>query len=83
MNIKTYTNPKAQLIKALTTLCKQTKFWIAWNHKSSFKALFVVNDIENLKSDKVQQVKCTSFFLNMIPPTLIEKKKKGKKGIFE
>jgi hypothetical protein len=53
MNIKTPTNPKDQLVKVLTTLCKQAKFWIAWNHKSSFKAPFVVNDVENLKSDKV------------------------------
>jgi hypothetical protein len=83
MNIKTSANPKAQLVKNLTTLCKQAKFWNAWNYKSSFWALFVVNDGENLKSDKMQQMRCTSFFPNMLPPTLIEKKKKGKKGIFE
>ncbi len=83
MNIKTCTNPKAQLVKALATLCKQAKFQNAWNYKSSFQALFVVNDGENLKNDQMQQMRCTSFFPNMVPPTLIEKRKKGEKGIFE
>jgi len=64
-------------------LCKQAKFWNVWNYKSSFLALFVVNDGENFLSDKMQQMRCTSFFPNMVPPTLIEKKNKGKKGIFE
>lgn len=82
MNIKTSTNPKIQLVKALATLCKQAKFWNAWNYKSRFCALFVVNDGENLKNDKVQQMKCTSFFLNMVLSTLIEKKKKEKKWDF-
>jgi hypothetical protein len=83
MNITTSTNPRAQLVKALATLCKQTTFWNVWNYKSSFWALFVINDGENLKSDIVQQMICTSFFPNMVPTTLIEMKKKGKKGIFE
>jgi len=64
-------------------LCKQDKFWNAWNYKSSFWALFVVNDGENLKNEKVQQMSCTIFFPNTVPPTLIENKKKGEKGIFE
>jgi len=55
----------------------QAKFLIAWNYKSSPWALFVINNDESLKGDKVQQMMCTICLTNMVLPTLIEKKTKG------
>ncbi len=59
----------------------QANFLIAWNYRSSPWAFFVIKNGESLKGDKVQQMMCTIYLTNMVPPTLIEKKTKGGKKI--
>jgi hypothetical protein len=63
------------------TLHKQAKFWATWSRKFDPWVFFVVNNGEVLNCDKIQQLRCNICFPHVVPPSLIQKKTKGKKGI--
>jgi hypothetical protein len=47
-------------------------FWLCANYKS-----LDAKNVSKMVIIKVQQMRCTIFFHNMVPPTSIEKKKMG------
>ncbi len=75
MNTETSDN---HILGQLLTLHKQAKIWATWNFKFVPCAFFVVNDGAFPNCDQMHQLKCN--IIHVVPFTLIEMKRKGKKG---
>jgi hypothetical protein len=81
MNTHNFATKQWDHVESLLTLHKHAKFWATWSRKFDPWAFFVVNNGEVPNCDKIQQLKCNICFPHVVPPSLIEKKTKGKKAI--